>query len=171
MPSFKTYVLLGTSSSFRVTASHQPGERKCMAGALTFPQGWSRKLLLEALPALYVQPCQWLPKYIMDLVSPAITCSRLNHWWEGREELRTWFNESHSHNHCSEMLEAGPVHAPMEPAGAAKTERRGDMQWAQIWGAAVPPGPVPSPKGLFPPPPDLSGWSPLHSMLIKCLSG
>lgn len=102
---------------------------------------------------------------------PCTTCSCLNHWWGGRGELMTWFNESHSHYHRSEVLEAGPVHAPMESARAAKTERRGGVQRAQMWGAAVPPVPVPSPKGLFPPLPGPSGWSPLHSMLIKCLSG
>lgn len=64
------------------------------------------------------------------------------------------------------------MHAPMEPAGAAKTETRevcgaestcasssySSSSWAWSQRSA-------------PTPPDLSGWSPLHSVLIKCLSG
>lgn len=125
------------------------GERKCIVDALIFPQGWLRRLLLEG-PFL---PCQSSLPVAAQLHhwSGLPECPCLSHGWGGRGYM-TWSDESHS----SEVLEASPAHAPTEPAGAAKTKRRGGRaQQVRMQAAAVPPAPVPGPRGLLPHPSDL----------------
>lgn len=101
-----------------------------------------------ALPALSVQLASGCP-VTSWIWSPRVS---LPQPWVGGQSYMTWSDESHS----SEVLEASPVHAPTEPAGAAKTERRGGRaQQVQMQAAAVPPAPVPGPRGLLPHPPDL----------------